>query len=243
MQRVAFDNHHRQHLPSNANIITDSSSDNDNDNDYAGPVEVPHASSQSSSQTSSVAHSPERRPSPQLSRSPSVSSPLNPHTHQFHQHIPMTADGSSPSLPGCSNGSPPPSPRIQRRPSNLSNLLSHTATAAEARAVLHREDTVEIEGLLGPDERLRFFRCLDNDLLPGLTSPAERIKIVKTMETLLLLLENALTKGLGDDGDVKYLQIKLSNPAIRNKLDLDSKASKEGKGAPSLDYLHLCGWR
>lgn len=96
--------------------------------------------------------------------------------------------------------------------------------------------------MLGPDDRLRFFRCIDNDLLPALVSPAERAKAVTVMETMLRLLENALEKGLGEQGDKKYLQIKLVNPAIRNKLDLDGKGSKQ-KGAASLDYLHLCGWR
>lgn len=131
---------------------------------------------------------------------------------------------------------------MHRRPSQLSQFVGYTPTQAETRLVESRDDTVELSSLLGPDDRLRFFRCIDNDLLPALVAPAERARAVQVMETMLLLLENALEKGLGENGDRKYLQIKLSNPAIRTKLDLDGKASKQ-KGAPSVDYLHLCGWK
>lgn len=131
---------------------------------------------------------------------------------------------------------------MRRRPSQLSHFVGYTPTEAETRRVESREDTVELSSLLGPDDRLRFFRCIDNDLLPALIAPAERAKALKVMETVLLLLENALNKGLGEQGDHKYLQVKLSNPAIRTKLDLDGPGSKQ-KGAPSLDYLHLCGWK
>lgn len=169
----------------------------------------------------SPSYSPDRLQSGSPDFSPRIPSPLNPHA----------------------SASPPPTPRhLHRRPSQLSQFVGYTPTQAETRRVESREDTVELSSLLGPDDRLRFFRCIDNDLLPALIAPAERAKAVKVMETMLLLLENALEKGLGEQGDHKYLQIKLSNPAIRTKLDLDGKSSKQ-KGAPSIDYLHLCGWK
>lgn len=183
----------------------------------------PHA--QPIPMTFSPSRSPDRvlSGSPDLAYSPRIPSPLNP-------------------LHSASASPPPTPPHMRRRPSQLSHFVGYTPTEAETRLVNSREDTVELSSLLGPDDRLRFFRCLDNDLLPALIAPAERAKALKTMETMLLLLENALNKGLGEQGDHKYLQIKLSNPAIRTKLDLDGPASKQ-RGAPSIDYLHLCGWR
>jgi hypothetical protein len=182
---------------------------------------------QNISTTSSSTQPPDRLASgsPEQAWSPRISSPLNP----LHS----------------ASASPPPGgqhPHLTRRPSQLSHFVGYTPTQAETRRVESREDTVELSSLLGPDDRLRFFRCIDNDLLPAFVAPAERAKALKVMETVLLLLENALNKGLGEQGDHKYLQVKLSNPAIRTKLDLDGPGSKQ-KGAPSLDYLHLCGWK
>lgn len=188
-------------------------------NSTSKPLNIPAASPS--------AHSPDRlgSRSPEQAWSPRIPSPLNP----LHS----------------ASASPPPGgahPHMRRRPSQLSHFVGYTPTEAETRRVESREDTVELSSLLGPDDRLRFFRCIDNDLLPALIAPAERAKALKVMETVLLLLENALNKGLGEQGDHKYLQVKLSNPAIRTKLDLDGPGSKQ-KGAPSLDYLHLCGWK
>lgn len=124
---------------------------------------------------------------------------------------------------------------------NPSALL--VASAAEARAVQHLSETVELDSLVDPSARLRFYRCIDQDLLPALLAPAERTRALEVMQTLFTLLDNALTKGLAStEPDPKFLQIKLTNPAIRKRLDLDAPKSLQ-KGAPAIDWLHLCGWR
>jgi len=199
--------------------------------------------------TPSPSYSPERVHSPtqDYAHSPPIPSPLNPNASFILQRTDSygSAHGSgsaSPALgPSSASGSASPH-HLKRRPSQLSQFVGYTPSMAETRLVETRQDTVELSSLLGPDDRLRFFRCLDNDMFPALIAPAERTKAVKTLDTLNTLLENALTKGLGANGDTKYLQVKLTNPAIRTKLDLDGKASTK-RGAPSLEYLHLCGWR
>lgn len=125
--------------------------------------------------------------------------------------------------------------------SNPSALL--VASAAEARAAQRLSETIELDSLPDPSARLRFYRCIDQDLLPALLAPAERTRALEVMQTLFTLLDNALTKGIASTGaDPKFLQIKLTNPAIRKRLDLDAPKSVQ-KGAPAVDWLHLCGWR
>jgi hypothetical protein len=63
------------------------------------------------------------------------------------------------------------------------------------------------------------------------------------LATILLLLENAMDKGLEAAGDPKFLQIKLSNTAIRQRLDLGNEISKHPAGPPALDWLQMSGWR
>lgn len=105
------------------------------------------------------------------------------------------------------------------------------------------QDTVDIQNIVRPEEKLQFYRCLDSDLLPAMMSSAERSKVIPVLETLQLILENALTRGLGEQADPKYLQVKLSNPSIRDRLRMDDKSMFHGKASAALDWLHLCGWR
>lgn len=175
---------------------------------------------------------------PQLARTLSGASPrrgslFNPDTP------PRTGSPSSPSAtlrnPELEHA------RASSPVSNPSALL--VASAAEARAAQRLSETVELDSLLDPSARLRFYRCIDQDLLPALLAPAERTRALEVMQTLFTLLDNALTKGLASTGaDTKFLQIKLANPAIRKRLDLDAPKSMQ-KGAPAVDWLHLCGWR
>ncbi len=115
------------------------------------------------------------------------------------------------------------------------------AAAAEARAA-HARTGLEASRIEDVDT-MRYYRCLDQDLLPPLLGPAQRVKMLGVLATILLLLENALYKGIGDSGDAKYLHIKLSNAAIRQRLDLGNEISKHPVGAPALEWLQLSGWR
>lgn len=126
-------------------------------------------------------------------------------------------------------------------PSLPSDVQRSVAAAAEARAAHARSSLASptVEDI----DTMRYYRCLDQDLLPPLLAPAQRVKMLGVLATILLLIENALNKGIGDSGDVKYLHIKLSNPAIRQRLDLNNEISKHPAGAPALDWLQLSGWR
>ena len=121
--------------------------------------------------------------------------------------------------------------------------LQNVANAALARSAHPRVANSESDGLLSLDLRLPFYRCLDSMLSRPLSNDIERARAMATLATLEVLLSNALHKGVSGPLELKYLQIKLSNPAIRTKLGLDTKQHNEGTGAPALDWLHLCGWR
>lgn len=130
---------------------------------------------------------------------------------------------------------------VPTSPSSAAALKQSAAAAAEARAAeLRSQSSVKPEDSV---DRMRFHRCLDQDLFPPLLAPVQRAKMVGVLTTVLLLLENALNKGIGKDGDAKYLHVKLSNPAIRQRLDLANEIVKHPAGPPSLDWLQLSGWR
>jgi len=116
-------------------------------------------------------------------------------------------------------------------------------SAALARAVQSKEGDSEADGMLPLDLRLPFHRCLDSIMFRPMSNDVERARATATLATLEVLLSNALLKGVSGPLETKYLQIKLSNPAIKSKLGLDLKQYTEGTGAPALDWLYLCGWR
>ena len=124
---------------------------------------------------------------------------------------------------------------------STSDVQRSVALAAEARAAEARGNSAQIAK--HEIDTLRFYRCLDQDLLPPLLAPAQRAKMLGVLATILLLLENAMNKGLEAAGDPKFLQIKLSNTAIRQRLDLGNEISKHPAGPPALDWLQLSGWR
>lgn len=144
-------------------------------------------------------------------------------------HRLSTLDETSSSVPSAST------------PTSPSTVQRSVAAAAEARAAYARSSlgSPTVEDI----DTMRYYRCLDQDLLPPLLAPAQRVKMLGVLATILLLLENALNKGIGDSGDAKYLHIKLSNTAIRQRLDLNNEISKHPAGAPALDWLQLSGWR
>ena len=144
--------------------------------------------------------------------------------------MPQSGDGlSSPAMSPTSHASPPDLsatlPSFSSHAIYETNLLRKCATAAEARAAANRDDPDPPENHVTASERLDFFRCLDSDLFPPLASPAERAKAINSISILLLLLDNALAKGLHGQGNTKFLQFSLSNPLLRAKLNLDGRES------------------
>lgn len=135
-----------------------------------------------------------------------------------------------------------PAPAACADPATNPIMHQSVAAAAEARAAEARARTASDTASHQIDS-MRFYCCLDQDLLPPLLAPIQRAKMVGVLATIVQLLDNALNKGIGDSGDPKFLHIKLANPVIKKRLDLGNEIVRHAIGPPSLDWLQLSGWR